>query len=150
MTSMMKGCVMALLLVTGTAQAGHSPQEARNKQNVLEFYRQGLNNKDFAAARPYLGDEYKQHNPNAQDGVEGFRKFVELLKTRFPRSHSAIKQVFVDGNYVILHAEPSGREKGKTAAIIDIFRLNDAGKIVEHWDVTQPVPEKTASGNSMF
>ena len=54
MTSMMKGCVMALLLVTGAAQAGHSPQEARNKQNVLEFYRQGLNNKDFAAARPFL------------------------------------------------------------------------------------------------
>ncbi|CAI1748541.1 Predicted ester cyclase [Serratia grimesii] len=150
MKSIIKGCVVGLLLVAGVAQAGNTPKEVQNKNNVLEFYQQGLNNKDFAAAQPYLGDEYKQHNPNAQDGVEGFRKFVELLKTRFPRSHSAIKQVFVDGNYVILHVETSGREKGKTAAIIDIFRLNDAGKIVEHWDVTQPVPEKTASGNSMF
>ncbi|HCJ98902.1 ester cyclase [Serratia grimesii] len=150
MKSIIKGCVVGLLLVAGVVQAGNTPKEVQNKNNVLEFYQQGLNNKDFAAARPYLGDEYKQHNPNAQDGVEGFRKFVELLKTRFPRSHSAIKQVFVDGNYVILHVETSGREKGKTAAIIDIFRLNDAGKIVEHWDVTQPVPEKTASGNSMF
>ncbi|MEN4245921.1 ester cyclase [Serratia marcescens] len=150
MTSIMKGCVMALLLVTGAAQAGHSPQEARNKQNVLEFYRQGLNNKDFAAARPFLGEQYKQHNPNAKDGVAGFRRFVELLKTRYPNSHSEVKQAFVDGDYVILHVEVSGREAGKTAAIIDIFRLDGAGKIVEHWDVTQPVPEKTASGNSMF
>ncbi len=56
----------------------------------------------------------------------------------------------VDGDFVILHVEVSGREAGKTAAIVDIFRLDSAGKIVEHWDVTQPVPEKTASGNSMF
>ena len=98
MTSVMKGCVMALLLVTGAAQAGHSPQEARNKQNVLEFYRQGLNNKDFAAARPFLGEQYKQHNPNAKDGVAGFRRFVELLKTRYPNSHSEVKQAFVDGD----------------------------------------------------
>ncbi|MFN2767629.1 ester cyclase, partial [Escherichia coli] len=111
---MMKGCVMALLLVTGTAQAGHSPQEARNKQNVLEFYRQGLNNKDFAAARPFLGEQYKQHNPNAKDGVAGFRQFVELLKTRYPNSHSEVKQAFVDGDFVILHVEVSGREAGKT------------------------------------
>ncbi|CAI1837203.1 ester cyclase [Serratia proteamaculans] len=150
MKSIIKGCVVGLLLVTGGVQAGNSSQEVQNKNNVLKFYQQGLNNKDFVAARPYLGDEYKQHNPNAQDGVEGFRKFVELLKTRYPNSRSEIKQAFVDGNYVILHVETSGREKGKTAAIIDIFRLNDAGKIVEHWDVTQSVPEKTASGNSMF
>jgi len=150
MKSIIKSCVVSLLLVAGAAQAGNTPKEVQNKNNVLEFYQQGLNNKDFAAARPYLGDEYKQHNPNAKDGVEGFRKFVELLKTRYPDSHSEIKQAFVDGNYVILHVETSGREKGKTGAIIDIFRLDDAGKIVEHWDVIQPVPEKTASGNSMF
>ncbi|MCC3263822.1 nuclear transport factor 2 family protein, partial [Paenibacillus polymyxa] len=81
--------------------------------------------------------------------VAGFRQFVELLKTRYPNSHSEIKQAFVDGDYVILHVEVSGREAGKTAAIVDIFRLDSAGKIVEHWDVTQPVPEKTASGNGM-
>ncbi|CAI0985067.1 Predicted ester cyclase [Serratia liquefaciens] len=150
MKAMIKAGLVALLLASGVAHAGSSVQELKNKNNVLEFYQQGLNNKDFAAARPFLGDEYKQHNPNAQDGVEGFRKFVELLKARYPDSHSEIKQAFVDGNYVILHVETSGREKGKTAAIIDIFRLDNEGKIVEHWDVTQPVPEKTASGNSMF
>lgn len=80
MTSIMKGCVMALLLVTGAAQAGHSPQEhspqeARNKQNVLEFYRQGLNNKDFAAARPFLGNSTSSITPTPKTA---WRVFVNL------------------------------------------------------------------------
>ncbi len=75
MTSIMKGCVMVLLLVTGAAQAGHSPQEARNKQNVLEFYRQGLNNKDFAAARPFLGNSTSSITPTPWTA---WRVFVNL------------------------------------------------------------------------
>lgn len=58
--------------------------------------------------------------------------------------------MIVDGDYVVLHVASSGREPGVTRAIIDIFRLDAQNKIVEHWDVIQTVPEKTASGNSMF
>ncbi len=141
-------CVLPLAV--STAWAGNTQSETINKQNVLAFYDSALNKKDFAQAKQYLGATYKQHNPVAQDGVAGFEKFIAFLKQKYPQSRSEITQSFVDGNYVILHVKNTGREPGETKAIIDIFKLDDNHKIIEHWDVTQTVPEKTASGNSMF
>lgn len=123
--------------------------QAQNKQTVLAFYEAGLNQKDFAAASKYLGPYYKQHNPNAADGIEGFRNFVNYLKEKVPTSHSEIRQVFADGDFVILHVHKTSSPTDRGVAIVDIFRL-EQGKIVEHWDVTQAIPEKTASGNPMF
>lgn len=139
-----------LPLTIGSAWADNTQNEITNKKNVLAFYDSALNKKDFNEARQYLGDTYKQHNPVAQDGVAGFEKFITFLKKKYPQSKSEITQSFVDGDYVILHVKNTGREPGQTKAIIDIFRLDDHNKIVEHWDVTQTVPEKTVSGNSMF
>ena len=120
-----------------------------NKKAVVEFYDLALNKKDFDAASKYFGQKYIQHNPGAPDGIEGFKGFLAFLKDKFPNSKSEIKRVFAEGDYVILHVH-SVREPGtRGRAIVDIFRLEN-GKIVEHWDVTQAVPEKTASGNSMF
>ena len=80
---------------------------------------------------------------------EGFRQFIGYLRDKQPLSHSEIKRSFVDGDYVILHVHAVRDPGTRGNAIVDIFRLEN-GKIAEHWDVTQPVPEKTASGNSMF
>lgn len=143
------GLIALVLLFASQAQAAYTEQEQQNKRNVLAFYELGLNRKDFDAARHYLGERYIQHNPNAEDGVEGFRTFVGFLNSRYPDSHSEIKQVFVDGDVVILHVRNTRREPGVTRAIIDIFRL-EQGKIVEHWDSIQTVPEKSANGNGMF
>ncbi|AKA24659.1 ester cyclase [Pseudomonas chlororaphis] len=137
------------LAFTAQAQAAYTEQEQRNKLTVLEFYEQGLNRKNFEAAAPYLGERYIQHNPNAEDGVEGFRKFVAFLKQRYPDSRSEVEQVFVDGDFVILHVRNTGRVPGEIKSIIDIFRL-EQGKIVEHWDSIQTVPEKSANPNGMF
>jgi predicted SnoaL-like aldol condensation-catalyzing enzyme len=72
-----------------------------------------------------------------------------LLKEKFPNSHSEIKRVIAEGNYVVLHVH-SVREPGtRGRAIVDIFKLED-GKIVEHWDVVQDIPEKSANDNTMF
>jgi predicted SnoaL-like aldol condensation-catalyzing enzyme len=120
-----------------------------NKKTVLEFYEAGLNKKDFDAASKYFGPKYIQHNPGAPDGIEGFKTFVNFLKSKFPSSHSEIKKVFADGDYVILHVH-AVREPGTLGrAIVDIFRLED-GKIVEHWDVAQDIPEKMPHNNGMF
>ncbi|CUJ45084.1 nuclear transport factor 2 family protein [Achromobacter xylosoxidans] len=134
--------------LSSTAQASPE-QEAANKAAVLAFYEKGLNQKDADAALRYLGDRYVQHNPNAADGPEGFRKFVAFLRDKYPQSRSEIKRVFTDGDYVILHVHAVREPGTRGNAIIDIFRL-EKGRIVEHWDAVQPIPEQSANGKGMF
>ncbi len=122
-------------------------QQEQNKETVLKFYELGLNQKNADEAAKLLGSRYVQHNPNAADGVEGFKQFIAYLKKNEPDSHSEIKRVFADGDYVILHVKATGRTT--PVAIIDVFKLEE-GKIVEHWDVIQPIPEKSANTNGMF
>ena len=108
-----------------------------------------LNQKDFDAAAKHLGPRYTQHNPNAADGPGGLGAFLGFLEEKFPDSRSEIKRVFADGNYVILHVHAVREPGTRGNAIVDIFRLED-GKIVEHGDAVQPMPEKAASANGMF
>ena len=120
-----------------------------NKKVVLTFYNKALNDKDPQAALQYLGAPYIQHNPNAEDGAAGFVKYINFIRQSFPQSHSEIKAAFAEGDFVILHVH-TVREPGQRGnAIAEFFRLED-GKIVEHWDVIQPVPERSANGNGMF
>jgi len=140
------GVVVAMVV---SPMAAADAKEEANKKIVLEFYEKGLNQKDGEAAAKYFGARYTQHNPLAADGPEGFKGFIKFLKGKFPNSRSEIKRAFADGDYVILHVH-SVREPGaRGSAIVDIFKLED-GKIVEHWDVIQEVPEKAANSNGMF
>ncbi|HTR84602.1 MAG TPA: ester cyclase [Reyranella sp.] len=120
-----------------------------NKKIVIDFYEKALNQKDFDAAAKYIGPRYTQHNPGAPDGPEGLKRLVGFLKEKFPKSHNEIKRVIAEGDLVVLHVH-SVREPGtRGRAIVDIFKLEN-GKIVEHWDVIQDVPEKPANDNTMF
>ena len=127
-----------------------SPQELEaNKQTVRVFEDAALNQKDFDAASKYLGSHYTQHNPTAADGPEGLKAYIAFLKEKFPNNHSEIKHMFADGDYVIVH-DHAVREPGtRGLAIVNIYKLED-GKVVEHWDVIQPFPEKAANDNGMF
>jgi predicted SnoaL-like aldol condensation-catalyzing enzyme len=142
--------LLGMLILADTAAAADDAAKLEaNKKTVLEFYDAGLNRKDFDAAAKFFGPRYIQHNPMAPDGPEGFKGLVNFLREKFPDSHSEIKRSFAEGDYVILHVH-SVREKGaRGRAIVDIFRLED-GKIVEHWDVVQDIPEKAANTNGMF
>jgi len=140
--------LVALASPAAMAATSEAQQEA-NRKTVLAFYDKGLNQKDAEAALAYVGDRYVQHNPGAADGPDGFRKFIAFLREKFPNSHSEIKRSFVDGDYVILHVH-AVREPGTNGnAIVDIFKVEN-GKIVEHWDVVQPIPENPANNNTMF
>jgi predicted SnoaL-like aldol condensation-catalyzing enzyme len=124
-------------------------QEKANIRNVEAFYDAAINAKDYDKATAYLGDRYTQHNPTAQDGPAGLKAFLAFLQAKFPASHSDIKAAYADGDYVILHVH-SVREPGTLGrAIVDIFKL-EKGKIVEHWDVVQDIPEHPANTNTMF
>jgi predicted SnoaL-like aldol condensation-catalyzing enzyme len=121
---------------------------ATNKKNVAEFYDLIINKKDFDSARRFMGDRYKQHNPLVKDGPEGLREFIGFLKTNYPEAKSEIKQIFAEGDYVILHVH-SIRTPAVQRAIVEIFRL-EKGKIDEHWDVIQEIPATSANPNGMF
>ena len=140
--------MLLVLAPAGGALAADAKQEA-NRKIVLEFYEKGLNQKDAEGAIAYMGNRYVQHNPNAADGPEGFRKFIAFLREKFPNSKSEIKRSFVDGDYVILHVHAVREPGTRGNAIIDIFKLEN-GKIVEHWDAVQPIPENPANNNTMF
>ena len=141
--------LIAMFAGLAAVAAGSTPQEETNKQVVLDFYEKALNQKDFEAAARHFGPRYIQHNPVAADGIEGFKKFIEFRREKFPNAKSEIKRALVDGDFVILHVHAIREPGGRGVAIIDIFRLEN-GKIVEHWDVIQPIPEKAANDNGMF
>ncbi len=120
-----------------------------NKKTVLAFYEAGLKRRDFQAASQYIGPRYVQHNPLIADGIEGFKAFLDSLSERFPGLKVDIKRVFAEGDFVIAHVHGIREPGQRGSAIVDIFRL-EAGKIVEHWDVMQPIPEEAANPNGMF
>ena len=144
---MTRTIVLAALMLAAYAAGAQTPEA--NKKNVVEFYNKALNDKDFDAASKYLGPRYTQHNPVAADGPEGLKGFIGFLRDKFPKSRSEIKRVFAEGDYVILHVHAVREPGTRGRAIIDIFKLEN-GKIVEHWDVAQDVPEKAANSNGMF
>ncbi len=136
----------------GLNLATGDPLLERNKANVLAFYDLMFNQgKPAEAMQRYGGVTYTQHNPEVPDGREAFIRFFEQMAKDWPGKSVTFKRVFADGAYVILHGEhkfPGWR--GGSWAAMDIFRLDEEGKIVEHWDVLQKVPSKSANKNGMF
>ncbi len=140
---------LALTVMTTLAPAADAPGLEANKKLVVAFYEASINKKDFAAASRYLGSQYRQHNPTARDGAEGLKAFIDFLKMRFPNQHGEIKQVIAEGDLVVLHVHSTRGDNTPGRAIVDIFRV-EHGKVVEHWDVIQDIPEKPANSNGMF
>ncbi|ASP17376.1 ester cyclase [Neisseria sp. 23W00296] len=126
-------------------------QTERNKANALAFYEMAFNqHRVQEAADKYVGKSYLQHNPGVADGAQAFvDAFAPFLKEN-PQSRAEIKRVLADGDLVALHVFSRTSPQDKGEAVVDIFRFDKAGKIVEHWDVIQAVPDKTVSGRSVF
>jgi predicted SnoaL-like aldol condensation-catalyzing enzyme len=121
-----------------------------NKKIAIAFYDKLINEFDAESAfAQYGGKTYTQHTPVIEDGREGLVKFISWLRGTYPNSHMEIKRAFAEGDMVILHCRwvRSPGERGD--AVVDFFRVED-GKVVEHWDVIQPIPENAANNNTMF
>ena len=140
--------LVCLMTVAASAALADAKEDA-NKQTVLAFYEVALNKKDAEAAVRYLGAKYVQHNPSAADGAEGLKGFIQFLRDKFPQSRNEVKRALADGDFVVLHVHSVREPNTRGRAIIDIFRLEN-GKIVEHWDAIQDIPEKAANSNGMF
>lgn len=117
---------------------------------VREFYHLALNEKKpEEAVAQYLGPYYRQHNPGAGDGAEAFIAFVRGFTTAFPALHFDFRRFVAEGDLVVVHSHLVRQPGDRGLAVMDIFRIEN-GRIVEHWDVLQEIPESAANKNTML
>ena len=140
-------CLLAVALAA-PASAGISKKS--NAQKVVAFMDMVFNQKKVKEGfDKYVGDKYIQHNPIAPDGKEAAVEVLGKALQALPGWTYEFKHAYVDGDIVVLHSHVRMKADDRGMAVVDIFRF-EKGKIVEHWDVVQPIPEKSANNNTMF
>jgi predicted SnoaL-like aldol condensation-catalyzing enzyme len=143
-------CVILPLFLVATLAASVQAAEQSTKDMVTAFYKMVFYDHKVAAAfKTYVGASYKQHNPLVPDGVEPSVAFLSKRFETNPQATNEIKRVIADGDLVAVHVHSRLDNGDRGRAIVDIFRVEN-GKIVEHWDVIQPVPENAQNSNTMF
>jgi predicted SnoaL-like aldol condensation-catalyzing enzyme len=121
-----------------------------NKKIVLEFTDLAfIQRKPEEAVAKFHGPYYRQHNPSATDGSVAFIGFVKWFAQTYPSFQISFKRIIAEGDLVMTHSHLVREPGDRGNAIVDIFRLEN-GKIVEHWDVVQEIPETSANNNTMF
>ena len=121
----------------------------QNKQNAIADHRTANEGNPRKAIELYVGDEYIQHNPGVANGKEAFIAYFERIAGEYPGKSIEFVRSVAEGNLVALHTHQvwPGNEEYVT---IDFFRFDDNGKIVEHWDAVQKIPEHQENGNTMY
>jgi predicted SnoaL-like aldol condensation-catalyzing enzyme len=143
--------ILLVFLLLGTLTAAQAQSQAeKNKKIAVAFLTMIFNDhKVEEAFKLYAVPEYKQHNPYAASGAQAAINFLGPYLKANPEARTDIKRVIAEGDLVAIHNNPKQNAKDRGRAVVDIFRLEN-GRVVEHWDVVQDIPEKSANENTMF
>ncbi len=121
-----------------------------NKANAQALYDLMFNQcKPREAVETYAGDVYIQHNPHVGDGKEAFIAYFERMAADYPGKTTHFKRAIAEGDFVVLHCHQIWPGSDDYAGI-DIFRFDDNGKVVEHWDVLQVIGGASKNDNGLF
>lgn len=121
----------------------------QNKQNAIDFYRTAYEGNPVLAVEKYVGDEYIQHNPLVANGAQPFIDYFNRMQAEYPVKTIEFVRCIAEGDLVALHTHQvwPGNDQYVT---MDFFRFDEAGKICEHWDAIQQIPESSANNNTMY
>jgi predicted SnoaL-like aldol condensation-catalyzing enzyme len=149
MNTTTRSAILPLFFATALAVSAQAAEQ-NAKEMVTAFYKMTFYDHKVAEAfKTYVGASYKQHNPLVPDGIEPSVAFLSKRFETNPQAINEIKRVIADGDLVAVHVHSRSNDADRGRAIVDIFRVEN-GKIVEHWDVIQPVPENAQNSNTMF
>jgi predicted SnoaL-like aldol condensation-catalyzing enzyme len=121
----------------------------KNKTAAIDFYKMSYEGNPRKAVEIYVGEKYIQHNPLVGDGKQAFIEYFERMAREFPNKSIEFVRAVAEDNLVALHTHQKWPE-GEEYVTMDFFRFDEKGKIVEHWDAIQQIPEKSANGNPMY
>ncbi len=121
----------------------------QNKQSAIAFYKTAYLGEPRKAVDLYVGDEYIQHNPLVADGPEPFIEYFEKMHKQFPGKTIEFVRSVTEDDLVALHTHQKWPD-GDEYVTMDFFRFDNNGKIVEHWDSIQEIPDKSAHDNGMY
>ena len=120
-----------------------------NKKNAVAFYKLAYEGNPREAVEKFVGDVYIQHNPAVKDGKNGFIDYFERMSKEYPEKSIEFVRVVAERNLVALHTHQVWPDNVEYVTM-DFFRFDENGKIVEHWDSMQEIPEKSVNGNTMY
>ncbi len=119
------------------------------KKDAIEFYRMAYKGNPRKATELYVGSEYIQHNPDVENGIEGFIEYFERMQTEYPDKSIEFVRIISENDLVALHTHQVWPNDDEYVTM-DFFRFDRNGKIVEHWDAIQQITDTSKNGNKMY